>query len=84
MNTHRGSGDPFFQDMSRRVATFRKNRPRVLEKCGGKRNKSSAVAVGDRVATRHGPKMGAVPFGGGGAGSQSNTMWPRPPYQVTS
>ena len=25
----------------------------------------------------HGKKLGAIPFGGGGAGSPSNTMWPR-------
>jgi len=27
---------------------------------------------------RHGPKIGVCPFGGGGAGSPSNTMWPGP------
>ena len=34
---------------------------------------------------RHVPKMGLCPFGGGGAGSPSNTMWPGPrPTSVPS
>jgi len=42
--------------------------------------KCSAVAeMGDRLVTIHvGRKLGALPFFGGGAGSQSNTMWPGP------
>jgi len=30
------------------------------------------------AATDMGRKLGAVPLWGGGAGSPSNTMWPRP------
>jgi len=55
-------------------------------------NKCSAVAeMDDRLATiiiyRHGPKIGGCAPLGGGAGSPSNTMSPRPglsPYQVAS
>jgi len=46
-------------------------------------NDSSAVAeMGDRGHNKHGPKRGGgccAPFSGG-AGSQSNTMWPRPRF----
>ena len=52
-------------------------------------NKRSAVnQMGDRLATIDmGRKLGGVPafFGRGGAGSQSNTMWPEPrPTSVPS
>jgi len=39
----------------------------------------SVAEMGDRLATTDtGQKLVAVPLWGGGAGSPSNAMWPRP------